>query len=692
MTEQIVDIMEANMPVSSDVAAVARSAGGAAGGEAAGRVVGSLRSNLSGKVDKSGVGQVTMLNLSQEVKEALTGGSVPVVGEGSVSSGAIQPGAVTDDKIPVGEVTSKRVSSVSGLSFERLTSWENMLDVRGCEAFKSSSIGSTGNELSIASGDSIRIKPVAGDSCMAFLVPILDVPGEISVKLRVWPKPARSVYSPTNFTPGISVRIWDARNGTQNDLVLGSVYMKVDDGLTAVYRSDGNPNGNGFLFVQIPVEASECGTVFGVTMLASGGHGLCLGSEPVGFDRVTPSVIRDFTCIQSTVQATGTINGDSASWTPNINGGGVSSSSPLSNLVDASMGMLEVAFHCDREVIVYALTKDDGNVLHQHADLMQRVGPGDVRVTWDLAEIDAHKGHPIDRVWIVGAEAGVEYTITGVTFRMVDEFEGDGDLRGTLRRIQSAASKPAGQLRLVSPDGTRWRLTVGDDGVLGAVADTRVVTNVAILGNSLTANGIAGWSCGMAASGPETDWVWLTVQRLKDRNPAVTFHCWDDEDRSGDTVNRGSCNPFETNAGQASIATLVGNVPADADLVILQIGDNVNTDERKTKYRANINGLMTAIRAKAPDCILVYLGSWFAKPDLETEVSEACERSGALRVDIADLHTQANQNTVGASCTWPDRTTHVIDSSGVAMHPGDPGMKAIADRLWQTLDPLVKQA
>lgn len=125
------------------------------------------------------------------------------------------------------------------------------------------------------------------------------------------------------------------------------------------------------------------------------------------------------------------------------------------------MGMLEVAFHCDREVIVYALTKDDGNVLHQHADLMQRVGPGDVRVTWDLAEIDAHKGHPIDRVWIVGAEAGVEYTITGVTFRMVDEFEGDGDLRGTLRRIQSAASKPAGQLRLVSPDGTRWRLTVG---------------------------------------------------------------------------------------------------------------------------------------------------------------------------------------------------------------------------------------
>nr|DAQ25247.1 MAG TPA: hypothetical protein [Caudoviricetes sp.] len=673
--------MEANMPASSDVVAAARSAAGAVALDA-----------LSGKVDKIGVGQVTMLNLSNEVKEALTGGSVPVVGDGSVYPGAIQAGAVTDDKIPVGEVTSKRVSAVSGLSFDRLTSWENMLDVRGCEAFRSASIGTTGNELTVVSGDSIRIRSVAGDSAMAFVVPIIDVVGEISVKLRIWPAPENVVLSASQYEPRMSVRIWDARTAPKQDLVLGSVFMRVDDGVTVVYRSDGNPNGNAFLFVQIPVEASDLGKVFSITMLASGGHALCLRPEPIGFERVTPTVFGDFACIRGIVSANGTVDGDAATWTPTASQGGVSSSAALSKLVDASMGMLEVAFHCDREVVVSALTMDDGNVLHQHGDLMQRVGPGDVRVVWDLAEIDAHKGHPVDRVWIMGTEQRVEYHITGVSFRMVDEFDGDGDLRGTLRRIQSAASKPAGQLRLVSPDGTRWRLTVSDDGVLGAVADTRVVTNVAILGNSLTANGIAGWSCGMAASGPETDWVSLIVQCLRDRNPAVVFHCWDDEDRSDDTVSRGSCNPFETDAGQASIATLVGNVPADADLVILQIGDNVNTDERKTKYRSNINGLMTAIRAKAPDCILVYLGSWFAKPDLESEVSEACERSGALRVDIADLHTQANQNTVGASCTWPDRTTHVIDSSGVAMHPGDPGMQAIADRLWQTLDPLVKQA
>ena len=49
MAEQIVDLMEANMPASSDVVAAARSAAGAVALDA-----------LSGKVDKTGVGQVTM--------------------------------------------------------------------------------------------------------------------------------------------------------------------------------------------------------------------------------------------------------------------------------------------------------------------------------------------------------------------------------------------------------------------------------------------------------------------------------------------------------------------------------------------------------------------------------------------------------------------------------------------------------
>lgn len=55
---------------------------------------------LGYKVDKRQPGQVGMSMLSQEVKEAMTGGSVPVVGYNAVTSDNIMKGAVTPDKLP----------------------------------------------------------------------------------------------------------------------------------------------------------------------------------------------------------------------------------------------------------------------------------------------------------------------------------------------------------------------------------------------------------------------------------------------------------------------------------------------------------------------------------------------------------------------------------------------------------------
>lgn len=53
----------------------------------------------SGKVDKGGIGQVTLPMLAQDVREALTGGAVPVVGPNAVLSENIVDGAVTEAKL-----------------------------------------------------------------------------------------------------------------------------------------------------------------------------------------------------------------------------------------------------------------------------------------------------------------------------------------------------------------------------------------------------------------------------------------------------------------------------------------------------------------------------------------------------------------------------------------------------------------
>lgn len=80
MTEQIVDIIEANMPVSSDVVNAARGAGGEAGRVVAAETATDVATRLTdgalaAKIDKHGVGQVTLDNLSNEVKTAMAGGA-----------------------------------------------------------------------------------------------------------------------------------------------------------------------------------------------------------------------------------------------------------------------------------------------------------------------------------------------------------------------------------------------------------------------------------------------------------------------------------------------------------------------------------------------------------------------------------------------------------------------------------------
>lgn len=80
MTEQIVDLIEANMPASSDVVSVARGAGGEAGRVVAAETATDVATRLTdealaAKIDKHGVGQVTLDNLSNEVKTAMAGGA-----------------------------------------------------------------------------------------------------------------------------------------------------------------------------------------------------------------------------------------------------------------------------------------------------------------------------------------------------------------------------------------------------------------------------------------------------------------------------------------------------------------------------------------------------------------------------------------------------------------------------------------
>lgn len=157
MTEQIVDIIEANMPCSSDVANVAYGAGAAAGGDMARTVATSvattiasdmirtdtaevkkeLRDGLSAKVDRHGSGQVTMLNLANDVKQAMGGGGVHIWDE------------TTDD-------LEAEIASATRFGYRRQTA-VSLLDLDDPHASGVYVLYSNGNVLAAPGGHPLRV-------------------------------------------------------------------------------------------------------------------------------------------------------------------------------------------------------------------------------------------------------------------------------------------------------------------------------------------------------------------------------------------------------------------------------------------------------------------------------------------------------------------------------------------------------
>lgn len=621
--------------------------------------------------------------------------SRPIVTDDSVYTAAIQDNAVTNDKIPVGELTASRFSAHTGFAPTRVSYSEDVLDVRNAKVMKISG-HSVGNVLSVDSSETFSVTTGDSDDQINVQIPIIGNPGDVRVCMQIMPKPAKAFTdTAVSMDSAVKCYAWSAAGGS--DVVtktLSLVNARYDaDG--AGYVFDGtNGTANAYLVLQIPVDASERGKKISISAIATDGRGANVEiSRGVKYDMVKPvddTVTGLYRRVQNSAASPVTeITGDTAKWT--VTGGvrtGVSSFYNLSKIIDASMGKLRVHVSCNKPVHVAAVT-NSGSIKEVFGFGRDLPAGGGV-VDYDLAEIDAHGNAPLDRVWITGTEDG-DYELTA-KFTMCDEFHDDGDLRGTLRRIEALATKPAEEQLLTSANGSKFRLTIGNDGTLGVQQISKPIKRVHVIGNSLTIDGTAGWHCGMAASSPEKDWYYLTCQNLKQRNNAVVCHVYDNEDKSADTMTRTSGYVFEQGADVTSINQLVGTVPADADLVILQLGDNVNTTDRQDKFNRNIAGLMDGIKAKAPGAIIVFVGVWFNQESIVGSVRDALARVGGYYVSISDLRTSANASSIGATVTWTDRTQHTVDSAGVAAHPGDVGFQAIADRLWETLGKIAVQA
>jgi hypothetical protein len=204
--------------------------------------------------------------------------------------------------------------------------------------------------------------------------------------------------------------------------------------------------------------------------------------------------------------------------------------------------------------------------------------------------------------------------------------------------------------------------------MLGTLPAGRVL----FLGNSITLHGPApdiGWTgnWGMAASAADKDYVHLLaadMAKATGAQPRTMVRNIADFERGYETFN--------------VAAALKAELEFDADIVIVAIGENVPdpaTAEARAKFAAAFARLLAALQQQRRPAILVRSCFW---PNATKDgiMRKASADAGATFVDIG---------TLGRDEANAARSERKFKHAGVAGHPGDKGMRAIADAIFAAL-------
>lgn len=200
----------------------------------------------------------------------------------------------------------------------------------------------------------------------------------------------------------------------------------------------------------------------------------------------------------------------------------------------------------------------------------------------------------------------------------------------------------------------------------------RSPVRVLFLGNSITLHGPApeiGWTgnWGMAASTAEADYVHLLMAdmtRVLGMSPQAMV-------RNIAGFERGY-ESFDVGTGLQEAREF------RADLVVVAIGENVAplvTEDARLKFTAAFSRLLAALQVAGKPALMVRSSFWpnAVKDDILRRVSADV---GATYVDIAAL---------GRDERHAARAERKIPHDGVAAHPGDLGMRAIADAIFAAM-------
>ena len=197
-------------------------------------------------------------------------------------------------------------------------------------------------------------------------------------------------------------------------------------------------------------------------------------------------------------------------------------------------------------------------------------------------------------------------------------------------------------------------------------------TRVMFVGNSITLHGKRpeiGWNneWGMAASAKEKDYVHLLEERIKERDPDAAFCIcqvaeWERRYKEGGDV-----------LSKYEMARFFG-----ADLIILRFIENVPSGGYDSEvFIRELDSLVNYLNGRGDAKLVISTGFW--KHPGDGDLRKYAKEKGIPCVELGDLGEDDSMKAKG-----------LFEHAGVANHPSDKGMGAIAERIMKAITDLGK--
>lgn len=229
----------------------------------------------------------------------------------------------------------------------------------------------------------------------------------------------------------------------------------------------------------------------------------------------------------------------------------------------------------------------------------------------------------------------------------------------------------------ISHVGKKFKININSKGELSTLPT--IPSKVLFMGNSLLLGINQGdhgeINFGMCASSSKADYYYHVTKAIKEKNNTAVF----------DKLHVGT---LETGTKQSDYNAYMNananQFSSDLDLIILQIGDNVNTDERRNYFKLIYPQLLKDISIKCPIARVVIVGAFFGSV-MHPVLNQLSNEYGTELVPLVDLNVTTNQGVKNMVITFDDGFTTTADNSWIT-HPGDKGHKLIAERIIKQLN------